>query len=355
LRIAMIGFLPATRDGRHSREELYLQMARMRRMEVELGELWQRGLISGELHLGIGEEAVAAGVLAHVHDGDALAVDHRSTPPFVARGSSLTAIVAEMLGSEAGLCRGRGGHMHLFDKERLAASSGIVGAAGPLGCGFALAAQGLRPGGVAVAFFGEGAINQGMLLESLNLAAVWRLPVLFVCKDSGFAITTRSKTVTAGSVTNRARSFGIPVSRVDGSDVEAVRKAAGAGIGRARAGRGPSFILARCHRRGGHFLGDPLLRLLEHPVDEGRSIAPGLTAAAVRRSGARGSQRMAGLARITSVLASFAGERWLLARDPLQRQRRRLAPDTARALERSAHDEVEHAVRDALAAAGVSP
>src|ERR1019366_7926722 len=134
-----------------------------------------------------------------------------------------------------------------------------------------------------------------------------------------------------------------------------VRKAAGAGIGRARAGRGPSFILARCHRRGGHFLGDPLLRLLEHPVDEGRSIAPCLTAAAVRRSGARGSQRMAGLARIPSVLASFAGEHWLLARDPLQRQRRRLAPDTARALERRARDEVERAVRDALAAAGVSP
>src|ERR1039457_6788055 len=143
----MIGFLLAARDGRQWREELYLQMARMRRMEVELGELWQRGLISGELHLGIGEEAVVAGVLAHVHDGDALADDHRAAPPLVARGSSLAAIVAEMLGCEAGLCRGLGGHMHLFDKERLAASSGIVGSARPVGFGFSPPAPGPRPRG----------------------------------------------------------------------------------------------------------------------------------------------------------------------------------------------------------------
>src|ERR1035437_4936556 len=145
----MIGFLPATRDGRQSREELYLQMARMRRMEVELGELWQRGLISGELHLGIGEEAVVAGVLAHVHDGDALAVDHRSTPPFVARGSSLAAIVAEMLGCEAGLCRGRGAHIPVCDRGRPPPSRGIVGSPGLLGCGFPLAPRGLPPGGGA--------------------------------------------------------------------------------------------------------------------------------------------------------------------------------------------------------------
>jgi pyruvate dehydrogenase E1 component alpha subunit len=164
-------------------------MARIRHFERTIAELWREGRICGEMHLGIGEEAIAAGVVAHLREGDGLAVDHRSTPPLVARGVDLEAMLLEMLGSEDGLCRARGGHMHLFSAEHLAASSGIVGAGGPMACGFALAAQRLRPGAVGVGFFGDGAMNQGMLLEALNLAQAWRLPVLFVCKDNRWAIS----------------------------------------------------------------------------------------------------------------------------------------------------------------------
>ncbi|MGZ4595048.1 MAG: thiamine pyrophosphate-dependent enzyme, partial [Actinomycetes bacterium] len=151
--------------GRHSErlQELYLQMCRIRCAEQAIGRLWRDGLVSGEMHLGVGEEGVIAGVLVHVQPGDALALDYRSTPPLVARGVDLTAIFLELLGSPDGLCGGRGGHMHLMSRPHLAAASGIVGAPGPLACGFGLAARYAGEGRVAVAFFGDGAVNEGML------------------------------------------------------------------------------------------------------------------------------------------------------------------------------------------------
>lgn len=158
----------------------------------------------------------------------------------VLRGADPAAVVAERLGRADGLCGGNGGHVHLFSKEHLAATSGIVGAAGPTACGFALAQQHLRPGKVAVAFFGEGAMNQGMLLESMNLAAAWELPVLFVCRDNGMSITTPSASVTAGDLEERTLGFGVPGRSADGADVEAVWHAAGEMVDRARAGRSPS-------------------------------------------------------------------------------------------------------------------
>src|SRR4030042_416765 len=134
------------------------------------------------MHSGTGEEAIIAGVVTQLREGDAMALDHRGTAALLMRGVDPVLILRELLGRPDGLCGGMGGHMHLFSPAHLAASSGIVGAAGPAAVGFALANLHLRPGKVAVAFFGEGATNQGMLLESWNLAAAWKLPVLFVCK-----------------------------------------------------------------------------------------------------------------------------------------------------------------------------
>lgn len=330
---------------------LFAQTVRIRAFEEALAGLWERGAISGEMHLGIGEEALAAGVLAHVADGDGLAVDHRSTPPLVARGVDLESLTLEMLGSEQGLCRGRGGHMHLFSPGFLASSSGIVGAAGPTACGFALAAQLLRPGAVGVAFFGEGAANQGMLLESLNLAVAWRLPVVFVCKDNRWAITTRSRRVTGGKLASRARAFGMPATSVDGTRVEAVWRAAGRAFARARAGRGPSFVLASCPRIHGHFLGDPLLGIVEHPRREAAAHSGPLTAALREPIGAPGRRRVAALGRIATAVGAAGVERYLLHRDPVRRARGLLSEPAARAIEAEARAEVGVAVEAALARA----
>lgn len=357
MAIRRIDGAPHGRPGRvrrPARAELYAQMVRIRRFEEAIADLWRRGLVSGEMHSGVGEEAVVAGVLAHVREGDALALDHRSTPPLVARGTDPVAILAELLGDESGLCRGRGGHMHLFDPERLAASSGIVGAAAPAACGFALAGQHLRPGSVAFAFFGEGAINQGMVMESLNLAATWKLPVVFVCKDSGWAITTRSRSVTAGSLTARARSFGIRVSQVDGSSVDSVQRAARSAVAHARRGRGPAFILARCRRPEGHFLGDALLRIFEDPVGQARAMAPPLIRAAAASPGARTSLRLRELAALTRVIARFGADRYLHRSDPLRRARRRLPDRVARQCEERADREIESAMQAALMLTGAA-
>lgn len=333
------------------RRELYRWMLRSRRLEEEIAELWHQGRISGEMHLGIGEEGIVAGVLHHLEDGDAVAADHRSTPPMVMRGVDLTAIVAECLGSSAGLGGGNAGHMHLMSRRHLAASSGIVGASGPLACGFALAHQQLRGDRVAVAFFGEGAMNQGMLMESLNLAACWRLPVLFVCRDNGMAITTPSARVTAGNLPDRVRGFGIPAAEVDGADVEAVWNEAREAILRARRGGGPGYLHASCVRPEGHFLGDPLLRLVRRPVGEAKELAGPLVKAVTRAAGGGVGERAASLASIGGAVARAAGMR---GRDPVRRLRKKLRADGGEleTLEQEVEREVRRAVDAALASLG---
>ena len=284
--------------------ELFHQMVRMRRFEEALSELWHQGRISGELHLGIGEEGIVAGVLDHLIEGDALALDHRPTPALVGRGTDLSLLALEMVGADAGLCRGHGGHMHLFDPERLAASSGIVGAAGPMACGFALSHQRLRPGRIAVAFSGESAINQGMMLESLNLAAVWELPVLFVVKDNGWAITTRSAEMTGGTLRKRAEGFGIAYTKVRGADVGAVWRAVGPMIDDLRRGRGPAMLHATCHRPSGHFEHDPLIRMVTSPREFAAESGP-LTRSLADGSGGRIRDRIGGMRRVISTAAGM--------------------------------------------------
>lgn len=295
-------------------------MARSRRYEEATLALWERGLISGELHLSVGEEAVAAGVLDHVVDGDAIAADHRSSAVMVARGVSLESMLREVLGDPDGLCGGQGGHMHLLSEEHLAVSDGIVGASGPLACGFALSAALLRPRRIAVAFFGEGAINQGMLMESLNLAVAWQLPVLFVCKDSGWAITTRSAAVTAGDPVRRAASFDMPTARIDGADVVDVWSRAGAMIDRLRERPGPAFLLARVTRPDGHLANDPMIRSLRSPLDEGRELVPGMVSALRRSGGGSAVARLRALADLGGRFGRLGGQLGMAGRrDPLRR------------------------------------
>jgi TPP-dependent pyruvate/acetoin dehydrogenase alpha subunit len=330
---------------------LYWNMLRSRLFEVEVTRLWQESRIPGEMHLGVGEEAIAAGVVGQLEEGDAMALDHRGTPALVMRGVDPVLLLQEFLGRPDGLCRGMGGHMHLFSKEHLAASSGIVGASGPTAAGFALAAQHLRPGKVAVAFFGEGAANQGMLMESMNLAAAWKLPVIFVCKDNQQAITTSSPSVTGGVLTERASGFGMPAAAVDGLDVEQVWHWAKEAITRARKGEGPSFVQAACTHLEGHFLGDPLLRIARHPIKEMKPMAGPLMKAFFKPKGASIGKRTEGIRTITSLIKGTIKLRFSKQGDPLGLTREKLESDKARlqGLETEVEKEIQQVVQIALA------
>lgn len=330
---------------------LYALMLSSRLFEGATARLWHDGLISGELHLGTGEEAIIAGVVAQLREGDAMALDHRGTAALLMRGVDPVRILRELLGRPDGLCRGMGGHMHMFSKEHLAASSGIVGAAGPAAVGFALSAHYSHPGAITVAFFGEGAMNQGMMMESLNLASVWELPVLFVCKDDGWAITTQSEKLTGGDLAERARGFGIPAVSVDGREVSEVWEACRSAIERARSGHGPTFLRARCVHLEGHFLGYQLLRAVRDPLREMPEIAIPLTQSFLRPGGAGLRERLAGLKEVlAAVLSTLRDPRRDSANDPVRRARTTLLSDPARLeeLEERVNQEISRVLASAL-------
>jgi pyruvate dehydrogenase E1 component alpha subunit len=202
---------------------------------------------------------------------------------------------------------------------------------------------------VAVAFFGEGAMNQGMLMESINLAAVWSLPVIFVCKDNGMSVTTLSADVTGGDLLTRARGLGAHAVSVDGTDVDKVWRVARDAFLRAREGTGPTFLHATCVHPDGHLLGDPVLRIVHKPVQELKSrVAPLMKAAT--SGGSSLSQRAASLGSIMGVLAKAQKTQKHAANDPLERQRQRLSISDAErdVLERAVNDEVQAALASAL-------
>ncbi len=331
---------------------LYEHMHRSRLFEEAVARIWLDGRISGEMHLSIGEEAIVAGTVLQLQEGDAMALDHRGTSPMVMRGVDLLLLLREFMGQADGLCGGKGGHMHLFSKQHLAASSGIVGASGPAAAGFALAARYLRPGAIALAFFGEGAMNQGMLLESMNLAVVWQLPVVFVCKDSKWAITTVSATVTAGKLVKRANSFGMPAIEVDGTDVEAVWSAARDALKRARTAKSPSFLLATCPHPKGHFLGDPLLRITKNPVKEMKSVAGPLMKSVTKIKGGSVADRTSGLGKVTSLIGQTTKDQFFSPKDPLKKIRHKLKTDKGRLnkIEQRISDEIQQVLSRAMKA-----
>ncbi len=327
---------------------LYRQMLRSRLFEEEVQELWEKGLIYGEMHMGLGEEAVVAGIVAHLRQGDAMVLDHRGTPPLVMRGVDLSLLIREFLGRADGLCSGRGGHMHLFSKEHLAASSGIVGASGPMAVGFALASQHSRSQNLTLAFFGEGAMNQGMLLESLNLAVVWKLPLVFICKDNELAITTHSPSVTGGNLIERVKGFGMPALEVDGTDVESVWKAGRDAARRARRGEGPSFLLCRCLHFEGHFLGDPLLRVVRTPLKQLKKYAGPFVNSLLALKGSPMKDRLQSLRRVVSSTGKTLTRQKRDKLDPLRRTRQKLEIDRSRLkkIEEEVNREIEQAVHE---------
>ncbi len=329
--------------------ELYHQIVRSRLFEIAVADLWNQGRISAEMHLGTGEEAIVAGVVTHLRDGDGLAAAHRSSPPFIVRGVPIVPILRELLGEQDGLCHGQGGHMHLHSKPHLAAASGIVGASVPTAAGFALSAQRLSTGSIGVAFTGTGAMNAGIVLETMNLAAAWNLPLVVVCIDNGWAITTPSSDVTGGSLTDRAAAFGWRTETADGRDVESIHAVTRRLIEHTRSGGGPAFLSTRCPRLDGHFLGDPLLRLARHPIKDGLNTTRQIAAAVIRGPGAPRGDRMAN---IRSVLTALRRARAEPARgdpdDPLMA--------AAAAMDRRGFDRtrIEHGAEDEIAAAVIA-
>jgi TPP-dependent pyruvate/acetoin dehydrogenase alpha subunit len=216
-----------------------------------------KGLVPGEMHLSAGQEPVAAGVCAHLTKHDAVTATHRPHHLAVAHGMDLRKMTAEIFGRETGLGRGRGGHMHLFDPETHFSCSGIIAEGYPPALGQAFAFKRSGSDRIAVAVTGEGAANQGAFHESLNLAARWSLPVVFVVEDNDWAISVPRDIATAiPSNADRAAAYGIPGERVEDNDVEAVHAAAGRAVARARAGEGPSLIEVHTLRMWGHFEGD---------------------------------------------------------------------------------------------------
>ncbi|MBE0410472.1 MAG: thiamine pyrophosphate-dependent dehydrogenase E1 component subunit alpha [Anaerolineales bacterium] len=329
---------------------LYELMLRSRLFEEAIAQLWHDGLISGEMHMGTGEEAIIAGVVDHLVDGDALALDHRGSAAMLMRGVDPILILRELLGFPDGLCAGDGGHMHLFSKDHLAAASGIVGATGPAAAGFGLAAQQLRPGTVAVAFFGEGTMNQGMLMEALNLAKTWNLPVVFICKDDDWSISTKSTQATGTGIAERAGGFGIHTEQVDGRYVSQVWEAANHAIERARSNHGPTFLHAYCAHLEGHFLGLKLIRIVRDPVREMPEVAIPLTKSLLDIHGASIRERLTGLKIVLGgFMAVMRDQRQMPKNDPLPLARANLISEPAR-LEKL-EDQVMQEVRDAIQAA----
>ena len=238
---------------------LYRTMLTIRLFEQRVSREFRTGEIPGFVHMYVGEEAVAAGVCANLGDDDYVTSTHRGHGHCIAKGCGLDRMMAEIYGREDGLCRGRGGSMHIADFSRgMLGANAIVGGGIALatGAGLASSVRGSRQ--VAVAFFGDGAANQGVLHESLNLAAIWKLPVIYVCENNGFAESTPvSYATSVVDVASRAAGYGIPGVVADGADVLAVHAAARAAVERARAGEGPPLLEVKTHRFMGHFEGDP--------------------------------------------------------------------------------------------------
>ena len=242
--------------GAETLRDLYVTMRRIRAFEDKTADLFQEGVVKGTAHSYKGEEAIAAGVCEALRDDDIIASYHRGHGHCIAKGARIDRMMAELMGRQTGYCQGLGGSMHIADMElNIMGANGIVGAAMPLATGAGLAAKLQGTDRVAVAFFGDGASNQGVFHESLNLAAVWKLPVIFVCENNQYALSTSYRNTTAVSqVSNRAASYEIPGITVDGNDGVEVYLVLREAVDRARAGEGPTLIEAMTYRHGQHSL-----------------------------------------------------------------------------------------------------
>jgi pyruvate dehydrogenase E1 component alpha subunit len=239
--------------------DVYSKMLRIRKFEETAGVLFAQGLIPGLIHLYIGEEAVAVGVCSALEKDDFIVSTHRGHGHCIAKGGDVKKMMAELLGRETGYCRGRGGSMHIVVPEiGVMGCSGIVGAGMVIAAGLGLAVNVRKTDRVVACFFGDGASNTGTFHESLNLSAIWRLPVVFVCENNMYAISVSTKKSTSvKNVADRAAGYGIPGIVVDGMDVMTVHGVVRDAVKRARRGEGPTLIECKTYRFRGHFEGDP--------------------------------------------------------------------------------------------------
>jgi TPP-dependent pyruvate/acetoin dehydrogenase alpha subunit len=238
----------------------YRTMRTIRAFEQTLNELSQAGRVPGFLHLYAGEEAVAVGVCGHLGAHDYVASTHRGHGHSIAKGVEVNAMMAEIFGKATGVCKGKGGSMHIADfAHGMLGANGIVAGGIPLACGAALSAKVRKTGGVAVSFFGDGATNEGSFHEALNLAAIYRLPALFVVENNGYGEATPVEYhVAVKDLAVRAQAYGIPGVVADGMDFFDVFTKAGQAVGRARRGEGPTLLECKTYRYFGHYVGDPL-------------------------------------------------------------------------------------------------
>ena len=237
--------------------DMYRRMTAIRLFEEQSNELYRSAKMPGLTHLYIGEEAVAVGVCETLRRDDWITSTHRGHGHCLAKGAEPGRMFAELLGKEAGYCRGKGGSMHIADHENgnLGANA-IVGGSAGIATGAAFSARQRGTDQVAVCFFGEGALGQGLVYEVMNIAALWSLPVIYVCENNGYNEYTRFEEATAGEILGRPRAFGIEAREVDGQDVRAVYAEASELVARARSGGGPAFLLAHTYRYHGHHVGD---------------------------------------------------------------------------------------------------
>ena len=247
----------ATESAEKQHLRMYRRMVMIRLFEEQVNELYTRALMPGLAHLYVGQEAVAVGICEALHKDDYITSTHRGHGHCLAKGAAPDRMFAELLGKEAGYCRGKGGSMHIADPAtgNLGANA-IVGGSTGIATGAAFTAKHLKTGQVAVCFFGEGALGQGILYEVMNLAALWKLPVIYVCENNLYNEYTHYSETTAGDILDRGRAFGVPAESVDGQDVRAVHATASKLVERARRGDGPALLVCNTYRYTGHHVGD---------------------------------------------------------------------------------------------------
>ena len=254
----------------------YTTMKKIRLFEEKVLELFTEGQMSGFAHLYAGEEAMATGVCAHLTDKDYVTSTHRGHGHCIAKGADVKLMMAELYGKSTGSCKGKGGSMHIADADiGMLGANGIVGAGGPLACGSGLMAKTLGTDQVTACFFGDGAAEQGTMHEAMNLACCWKLPVVFVCENNGFAESTPcGYHCAAKNISDRGVAYDMPGITVDGSDFFAVYEAAEQAIDRARRGEGPSLLECRGFRYYGHFIGDPMIYVTDEDQKRNRARDP---------------------------------------------------------------------------------
>lgn len=250
-------------------QNLYRQMRLIRRFEERVAEQVDANEIAGVCHEYVGQEAVATGVCAALREDDVITSTHRGHGHIIAKGGKVRYMLAELFGRTTGYNKGRGGSMHIADMGiGIYGANGIVGAGAPMACGAAYRFKREGLSRVAVPFFGDGAINQGVLHESLNLGAIWHLPVVYVCENNMYAITTPLRDVTKLPPYVRAKAYGMPSELVDGMDVQAVFEATRAAVQRAREGGGPTFIECETYRYVGHYTAEKRMKTTYRTAEE---------------------------------------------------------------------------------------